>query len=164
MVKGYSKLKTQAELCALVSRAQAQGRKVVFANGCFDLIHVGHIRYLQAAKALGDLLVVGINSDAAVQTLKGPDRPFIREEERAEILSALECVDYVTIFGEATADPILVRLRPDIHAKGTDYTVETVPERATVLGYGGTIAIAGDPKDHSTKDLITAIRKLCASS
>ena len=159
MITEPIKLKTQAELRVLISRAQAQGRTVVFANGCFDLIHVGHIRYLRAARALGDLLVVGINSDAAVRALKGPGRPLMNEEERAEIISALQCVDYVTIFSEPTADPILAALRPNIHAKGTDYTAETVPERNTVLSYGGTVAIVGDPKDHSTKDLIADITK-----
>lgn len=154
-----SKLKTLGELAAVVKEAKASGQRVVFANGCFDLLHVGHIRYLKGAKEMGDLLVVGINSDRAVRTLKGEGRPLMSESERAEILSELMYVDYVTVFDEPTADTILATLKPDVHAKGTDYTEETVPERSTVLGYGGKIAIVGDEKDHSTKDLVAAIVK-----
>lgn len=134
------------------------GGSVAFANGCFDLLHVGHIRYLQAARAEGNLLVVALNGDASVTRLKGQGRPIMPEMERAEIVAALGCVDFITIFDEETVDSLLVELRPDVHAKGTDYTHENVPERKTVLAYGGRIAIVGDPKDHSTKDLLRAIR------
>jgi len=127
------------------------------ANGCFDLLHVGHTRYLQEAKAMGDILLVAINSDRSVARIKGPGRPLQSEDERSEILGALECVDYVTIFDAATVDGILLQLRPDIHAKGTDYTRETVPERDTVRSYGGKVAIVGDPKNHSTRELIDRI-------
>jgi D-glycero-beta-D-manno-heptose 1-phosphate adenylyltransferase len=151
------KIKSLAELDAIVPEIRASGRKVVFANGCFDLLHVGHIRYLQNARALGDVLILGVNSDACVAALKGKGRPLQPENERAEILSSLECVDYVLLFDTPTVDGILKALKPDIHAKGTDYTEESVPERETVLAYGGRIAIAGDPKNHSTRDLIQTI-------
>lgn len=131
---------------------------MVLANGCFDLLHVGHIRYLEGARQEGDVLVVAINSDRAVRRLKGPGRPLTPQHERAEILSALSCVDYVVIFNDLTVDPLLRQLRPDVHAKGTDYTKETVPERETVLSTGGRIAIVGDPKDHSTRDLLRKVR------
>ena len=130
---------------------------MVFANGCFDLIHVGHIRYLQNARSLGDILILGINRDRSVRLLKGEGRPLQNEEERAEILASLECVDYVLLFDAPTVDAILERLRPDFHAKGTDYTAESVPERETVRAYGGSVAITGDPKDHSSRDLIKTI-------
>jgi D-glycero-beta-D-manno-heptose 1-phosphate adenylyltransferase len=151
------KIKSVAELEAIVPEIRASGRKVVFANGCFDLLHAGHIRYLQNARALGDVLIVGINGDAGVAALKGKGRPLQSETERAEILSSLECVDYVVIFDDPTSDGILKALKPDIHAKGTDYAEDSVPERETVLAYGGRIAIAGDPKNHSTRDLIQTI-------
>jgi D-glycero-beta-D-manno-heptose 1-phosphate adenylyltransferase len=151
------KIKSLAELEAIVQEIRASGRKVVFANGCFDLLHVGHIRYLQNARAMGDVLILGVNSDACVATLKGKGRPLQPEAERIEILSSLECVDYVLLFNSPTVDGILKALRPDIHAKGTDYTEDSVPERETVLAYGGRVAIAGDPKNHSTRDLIQTI-------
>ena len=151
------KIKTIEELKAIVPQLRASGRKVVFANGCFDLIHAGHIRYLQNARALGDMLILGINSDASVVILKGKGRPLQAQADRAEILASLECVDYVLLFDAPTVDGILNDLRPDIHAKGTDYTEESVPERETVRAYGGKVAIAGDPKDHSTRDLIKTI-------
>jgi D-glycero-beta-D-manno-heptose 1-phosphate adenylyltransferase len=151
------KVKTVEELKAAMQCAQAQGRRVVLANGCFDLLHVGHIRYLQAAKSLGDILAVAVNSDSSVAAIKGAGRPVQPETERAEILGSLECVDYVTVFDAPTVDALLRDLRPDIHAKGTDYAEESVPERETVLSYGGQVAIAGDPKDHSTRDLIQTI-------
>ncbi len=152
-----SKLKTEEQLGALIRQCQAQGRTVVFVNGCFDLLHVGHVRYLQAASSLGDILVLALNSDRSVQDLKGPGRPVMPELERAEILAALACVDFIHIFDDSTADRLLLAFQPDVHAKGTDYTIETVPERETVLSYGGKVAIAGDPKDHSTKDLLARI-------
>jgi D-glycero-beta-D-manno-heptose 1-phosphate adenylyltransferase len=151
------KIKSMDELKEIAVLLRASGRKVVFANGCFDLIHVGHIRYLQNAKALGDALILGINSDVGVTALKGAGRPLQTQSERAEILASLECVDYVLLFDALTVDGILSELRPDIHVKGTDYTEESVPERETVRAYGGQIAIAGDPKDHSTRDLIQTI-------
>ena len=146
------------DLSRLLSERRAKGQAVVFTNGAFDLLHVGHLRTLQGARALGDCLVVALNSDASVRRSKGAGRPVVPEAERAELLCALACVDYVTVFDEATVDPLLLRLKPEIHAKGTDYTVETVPERTTVLSYGGRIAITGDPKDHSTTELAKRIR------
>lgn len=148
------------ELQEALERARRDGRRIVFANGCFDMLHVGHVRYLAHARSFGDLLVVGLNSDRSVQSLKGPDRPLMPEDERAELVAALECVDYVTVFDELDVRGLLLALRPDIQAKGTDYTEETVPERETVRGYGGTVRIAGDPKDHSTRDLVARIRAL----
>ncbi len=131
---------------------------MVFANGCFDLIHVGHVRYLRAAREEGDLLIVGLNGDRSVARLKGAGRPLIPESERAEILTAFSCVDFITIFNEETVDTLLLNLKPDVHAKGTDYTEESVPEKSTVLGYGGRIAIVGDRKEHSTEQLLKSIR------
>jgi len=141
----------------VVAALKASGKTVVFANGCFDLLHVGHIRYLQGARQLGDVLVVGLNSDQSVRRLKGPQRPLMPENERAEILAALACVDYVVLFQEPNVEAVLRVLKPDIQCKGTDYTEETVPERELVRSYGGRVAIAGDPKDHSTRDLIQGI-------
>jgi rfaE bifunctional protein nucleotidyltransferase chain/domain len=152
-----NKIKTIEELKEIVRIIHATGRKMVFANGCFDLIHAGHIRYLQAARALGDILILGINSDLCVKMLKGNGRPLQSESERAEILASLDCVDYVLVFDTPTVDVILKELKPDIHAKGTDYTEESVPERQTVRTYGGRVAITGDAKDHSTRDLIQTI-------
>ena len=152
-----SKIKTCRELKQLLAKARTRHEKVVFANGCFDMIHVGHVRYLQGAKALGDILVLGINGDASVEALKGKGRPLQPEAERAEIMASLGCVDYVVIFNSPTVDALLVELKPDIHAKGTDYTPMNVPERNTVAAYGGQTAIVGDPKDHSTRDLIQLI-------
>ena len=138
--------------------AQRQkGRRVVLANGVFDLLHVGHLRYLEAARALGDVLVVALNSDASVRRLKGQGRPIMSAAERAELVGALRHVDAVVVFEEDSADALIERLRPDVHAKGTDYTEQSVPERATVAAVGATVAIAGDPKSHSTKDLIATI-------
>ena len=137
---------------------KAKGQTVVFTNGAFDLLHVGHLRTLQGARALGGCLVVALNSDASVRKAKGPGRPVVPEGERAELLCGLSCVDYVLLFDTPTVEPLLLRLKPDIHAKGTDYTAETVPERAAVLSYGGRIAITGDPKDHSTTEIARRIR------
>jgi D-glycero-beta-D-manno-heptose 1-phosphate adenylyltransferase len=144
-------------LVARVSIERRKGARIVLANGCFDLFHVGHIRYLAGAKALGEILIVGINSDQQVRKLKGENRPFMPERERAEILSALKCVDYVTIFNEPTVTELIRAVRPDFHAKGTDYTAESVPEREIVREYGGQTAIVGDPKDHSSTDLIKLV-------
>jgi rfaE bifunctional protein nucleotidyltransferase chain/domain len=144
-------------LIARVSIERRRGARIVLANGCFDLFHVGHIRYLAGAKALGDVLIVGLNSDDQVRKLKGENRPFVPERERAEIISALKFVDYVTIFGEPTVTELIRAVRPDFHAKGTDYTPDSVPEREIVKEYGGKVAIVGDPKDHSSTDLIQLV-------
>lgn len=156
-MENQSKLKSLPELKEIIRRNQASGTRVVLANGCFDILHVGHVRYLEAARALGEALVVAVNSDRAVTLLKGPGRPIQPQEERAEIVGSLQCVDYVTVFDTLTADDILGELRPDVHAKGTDYTVQNVPEIATVRSYGGSVAIVGDAKEHATKDLIEII-------
>jgi len=140
------------------SRVRASGAKIVLANGCFDLFHVGHVRYLAGAKALGDFLVVAVNSDAQARRLKGEGRPLIAQNERAELVSSLRCVDMVTIFDEPTVEELIRSIRPDFHAKGTDYTVDTVPERDVVRECGGTVAIVGDPKDHSSTDLLQAVK------
>jgi rfaE bifunctional protein nucleotidyltransferase chain/domain len=142
---------------AVAEKARAAGRRVVLANGCFDLLHVGHVRYLEDARALGDLLIVGVNGDDAVRRLKGPGRPLMPAAERAEMLAALRAVDHVVVFDDDTADGLVALLRPAVHAKGTDYTAESVPERASVLAAGGRIAIAGDAKQHSTRDVIAEI-------
>ncbi len=134
-----------------------EGRRIVLANGVFDLLHVGHVRYLEAARALGDVLVVAVNSDASVRRLKGQGRPIMSAAERAELIGALGSVDAVVVFEEDTVDRLVGALRPDVQAKGTDYTEATVPERTAVLAAGGRVAIAGDPKDHSTRDLIRVI-------
>jgi D-glycero-beta-D-manno-heptose 1-phosphate adenylyltransferase len=152
-----SKIKSLDELKIIAQELRASGWKIVFANGCFDLLHVGHIRYLQAAKEFGDVLILGINGDASVSALKGDGRPLQPEADRMEILASLDCVDYVLPFDAPTVDNILKELRPDVHAKGTDYTEETVPERETVRAYGGRVAIVGDPKDHATRNLIERI-------
>jgi rfaE bifunctional protein nucleotidyltransferase chain/domain len=146
-------------LIARVAIARRHGARVVFANGCFDVLHVGHIRYLEAARSLGDLLVVGVNSDEQARRLKGEGRPYVSERERAEVVASLRAVDLVTIFPEPTVEALLLAIRPDIHAKGTDYTKETVPERRVVLSYGGRVAIVGDPKDHSSTDMIKAVSR-----
>ena len=148
-----SKLRTLDALLEHL-RPGRETQTLVMANGVFDLLHVGHIRYLRAAKALGDVLVVAINSDASTRANKGPDRPATPEAERAEIIGALECVDHVVLFDERSAEGVIRALRPDVQAKGTDYTVETVPERPLVESYGGRVAICGDPKDHSSTALI----------
>ena len=136
---------------------RAAGKRLVLANGVFDLLHVGHVRYLRAAKALGDVLLVALNSDASVRRLKGPGRPIMTDDERAELVAALDPVDAVVVFDDDTVDALIARLRPDVHAKGTDYTEDSVPERDSLRAAGGRVAIAGDPKDHSTRDLIATI-------
>jgi rfaE bifunctional protein nucleotidyltransferase chain/domain len=148
---------SRTELVSRVSSERAAATSIILANGCFDLIHAGHIRYLAGAKELGGFLVVGINSDVQVRGLKGNGRPYIAETERAEIVAAIRFVDAVTIFDEPTVDDLVDAIRPDVHAKGTDYTTDTVPERERVLSYGGRIAIVGDPKDHSSTELIKLI-------
>ena len=145
------------DLVARVQADRAAGRTIAFANGCFDLLHVGHIRYLEGAAAEADRLVVAINDDE-VAGGKGPGRPILPAVDRAELVAALRGVDYVVVFPEPTVTPLLELLKPDVHCKGTDYTVDTVPERDTVARYGGRIAIVGDPKDHSTRDLLARIR------
>ena len=150
---------TPEEAGTLAARLRADGKRVVLANGCFDLLHVGHVRYLTAARALGDVLFVGLNSDAAVARLKGPGRPLMPAAERIEMLAGLRAVDHVVVFDEDTADRLVSLVRPTIHAKGTDYTEATVPEAASVRAAGGRVAIVGDPKDHATRDLIARIRE-----
>jgi rfaE bifunctional protein nucleotidyltransferase chain/domain len=145
------------ELIERMAAARKNGARVVLANGCFDVIHVGHIRYLEGARSLGDILVVGINSDEQVVLQKGAGRPVLSANERAEIVAALEPVTYVTIFNEPTVEQLLLALKPDVHAKGTDYTTDTVPERDVVRSYGGQVAIVGDPKDHSTSEIIARL-------
>ena len=152
------KLLTRDELVAAISADRSAGRTIAFANGCFDLLHVGHVRYLRAAAAEADRLVVAVNDDLAASA-KGPGRPILPAAIRAELVAAIRGVDYVTIFSEPTVGPLLTLLRPDVHCKGTDYTIDTVPERETVRAYGGRIAIVGDPKDHSTRDLLARIRQ-----
>jgi len=144
----------RSELAVIVELAKQQGKRIIFANGCFDLLHVGHVRYLEAAKSLGDLLVVGINSDKQTRLLKGDGRPLLPQDQRAEIVSALEAVDFVTIFDEPTVEQLLLEIKPDVHAKGSDYTEETVPERDVVRSFGGRVAIVGDPKNHSSSEII----------
>jgi D-glycero-beta-D-manno-heptose 1-phosphate adenylyltransferase len=147
------------EVAALGERLRREGRRIVFANGCFDILHVGHVRYLEEARQCGDVLVVGINSDRAVAALKGAGRPILPEEGRAELVAALESVDYVVIFDALTATEILLDLRPDVHCKGTDYSADTVPEREIVKGFGGEVRIVGDPKNHSTRELLAEISR-----
>jgi len=147
----------RTELAHRISAARESGARIVLANGCFDVLHVGHIRYLAGARELGDMLVVGINSDEQVAIQKGPGRPVLPATERAEIVAALESVTYVTIFDEPTVEQLLLTLKPDVHAKGTDYTTESVPERDVVRSYGGQVAIVGDPKDHSTTEIIARV-------
>jgi rfaE bifunctional protein nucleotidyltransferase chain/domain len=141
-------------LIARVAIARKHGARIVLANGCFDILHVGHIRYLEGAKGLGDVLVVGVNSDAQVRAQKGAGRPLMPERERAEVIAAIRAVDFVTIFHEPTVEQLLLSIRPDIHAKGTDYTEDSVPERDVVRFYGGRVAIVGDPKDHSSTEML----------
>jgi rfaE bifunctional protein nucleotidyltransferase chain/domain len=145
------------ELERALAADRAAGRTVACANGVFDLLHVGHVRYLQAASEEAHRLVVAVNTDASVRRLKGEGRPVLDERARAELVAALRGVDYVVLFGEDTVADLLTRLRPDVHCKGTDYTVDTVPERAVVQAYGGRTAIVGDPKDHSTRDLLSRL-------
>ncbi len=150
---------TRDALARRVAADRANGRTIAFANGAFDLLHVGHVRYLEGARREADRLVVAINDDDSVRRLKGPGRPLMPAADRAELVAALRSVDYVVIFPEPNVTPLLELLRPDVHCKGTDYTEASVPERDTVLAYGGRIAIVGDPKDHSTSELIGKLRR-----
>jgi rfaE bifunctional protein nucleotidyltransferase chain/domain len=150
---------SETELIEVLTRDRAEGRSIAFANGCFDLLHVGHVRYLQGAAAEADRLVVAVNDDQSVAALKGPGRPILPSADRAELVGALRGVDYVILFGEPDVARLLTRIQPDVHCKGTDYTVETVPERAIVKAYGGKTVIVGDPKNHATRELLTRIRR-----
>ena len=147
-------------LKGVIEGERSKGKKIIFGNGCFDLLHVGHIRYLKAAKALGDILVVAVNDDESLVSLGKRQSVITPLEERIEILAALECVDYVVAFKEPTVERLLRELKPHVHAKGTDYTVETVPEREIVRAYGGEVAIVGDEKSHSTRDIIKLVRRM----
>jgi rfaE bifunctional protein nucleotidyltransferase chain/domain len=154
-----SKIVTLESLRDRLAEHKQRGQRIVFANGCFDTLHVGHVRYLNGARREGDILVVGVNADSIVCALKGPGRPILDENARALLVAALGAVDYVILFSEPSVESLLEILRPDVHAKGTDYTAETVPERATAARLGIRIAIVGDPKDHSTRDLLESVRK-----
>jgi D-glycero-beta-D-manno-heptose 1-phosphate adenylyltransferase len=147
------------QLIERIKTARANGARIILANGCFDVLHVGHIRYLEAAKALADILIVAINSDEQAHLLKGKDRPIMPQDQRAEMVASLEAVDLVTIFTEPTVTELLLALKPDIHAKGTDYTEETVPERDVVRSFGGQVVIVGDPKNHSSSEMIEKISR-----
>jgi rfaE bifunctional protein nucleotidyltransferase chain/domain len=155
-----SRILAREELVARVQAARQAGARIVLANGCFDILHVGHVRYLAGARALGDLLVVAVNSDRWVGALKGAGRPIMLAGERVEIVASLEAVDLATIFDEPTVEALLLALKPDIHAKGTDYTEDSVPEREVVRSYGGRVAIVGDQKEHSTSEMI---ERLCGN-
>jgi rfaE bifunctional protein nucleotidyltransferase chain/domain len=154
-----TRILTLSQLLEAAAQTRASGRIIVFANGAFDLLHVGHVRYLEAARREGDWLAVGVNSDASVARAKGSSRPILPEGERAEIVAALAAVDAVAIFEEDSPAALIAALRPDVHAKGTDYTARSVPERDAVAAYGGRTAIVGDPKDHATTDVIAKIRR-----
>ena len=154
-----SKIVLRNELRAILADRKLRGQRIVLANGCFDTLHVGHIRYLEGARCEGDILVVGVNADSSVCALKGPGRPILDEQARAQLVAALRAVDYVVLFDEPSVEALLETLRPDVHAKGTDYTAETVPERATAARLGIRVAVVGDPKDHSTRELLASIRK-----
>jgi D-glycero-beta-D-manno-heptose 1-phosphate adenylyltransferase len=153
-----AKIGTLAEVQDRVAEARRSGRTVALANGCFDVLHVGHVRYLEGARAEADVLVVGVNADDSVRRLKGPGRPVLGEHDRTLLVAALRAVDHVVVFAEDDVKALLLALRPDVHCKGTDYTPETVPERDVVRSYGGRVAIVGDPKDHDTRNLIRKVR------
>jgi rfaE bifunctional protein nucleotidyltransferase chain/domain len=155
--RAASKVATVEALGVVCADARRDRKAIAFANGCFDLLHVGHTRYLQGARAEGDLLIVGINADASVRKLKGENRPLQNEQDRALLVAALHVVDWVVVFPDDTVDRLLLALKPDVHCKGTDYTPETVPERETVKSYGGRVAIVGDPKDHNTSTLLARL-------
>lgn len=153
------KIQSLEELKQIVETCKAQGKKIVFANGCFDILHVGHVRYLQGAKALGDVLVVAVNSDASVRRLKGEERPVLDEGARAELVAALQSVDYVTVFQDDTVDRLLIELKPHVHCKGGDYQPDNIPEKDTVRGYGGTTTVTGGAKVQSTRWLFEEIKR-----
>ena len=155
--RAASKVASVEALQEVCAQARRESKSVALANGCFDLLHVGHTRYLQAARAEADLLIVGINGDASVKKLKGENRPLQTEDDRALLVGALHAVDWVVIFKEETVEQLLLALKPDVHCKGTDYTPETVPEREVVRGYGGRVAIVGDPKDHDSSALLARL-------
>jgi rfaE bifunctional protein nucleotidyltransferase chain/domain len=159
MRSSQSKIVSQQKLKFLVADHKKRGQTVVFANGCFDILHVGHVRYLEAARQRGDILIVAVNSDASLRSLKGPGRPILDEAARVRLVAALRAVDYVVIFSEPTVASLLGDLLPDVHAKGTDYSVDTVPERAIAKSLGIQVAIVGDPKNHSTRALLSSLRK-----
>lgn len=150
---------SEQELDAAVTRERVAGRTIAFANGCFDLLHVGHVRYLQGAAAEADRLIVAVNDDRSVASLKGPGRPILGAAERAELVAALRGVDYVVVFSDPNVDRLLIRFKPDVHCKGTDYTLDSVPERDVVKAYGGRTVIVGDPKRHATRELLARIAK-----
>jgi D-glycero-beta-D-manno-heptose 1-phosphate adenylyltransferase len=154
-----SKIVTRESLRDKLAEHKQRGQRIVFANGCFDTLHVGHVRYLDGARREGDILVVGVNADSSVCALKGPGRPILDENARALLVASLRAVDYVILFSEPSVESLLEALRPDVHAKGTDYTLDTVPERATAARLGIRVAIVGDPKDHSTRNLLESVRK-----
>ncbi len=157
---GFLKRISLEDLPHLRASATAAGRSIALANGVFDLFHVGHLRYLEGAKREADLLVVAVNSDLSTRANKGPDRPVVPETERAEIVAALACVDHVVLFDSKDVVPVIRALRPDVHVKGTDYTPDTIPEAEEVRSYGGRVAVAGDPKDHSTTELVSRLARL----
>lgn len=159
MREARGKIAPREALPYKLAEHKQRDERVVFTNGCFDTLHVGHIRYLEGARREGDVLVVGVNDDSSVRGLKGPGRPILDENARALLVAALRSVDYVVLFSESTVEALLEELRPDVHAKGTDYSRETVPERATAARLGIRVAIVGDPKDHSTRNLFDTIRK-----
>ena len=159
MIDSTSLIVGRNELVTRIATEKAAGSRIVLANGCFDILHAGHVRYLIGARALGDVLVVGINSDTQVVRLKGAGRPILPEQDRAELVASLQAVDLVTIFSEPTVTELLLAIKPDVHAKGTDYTEETVPERDVVRSYGGRVAIVGDPKDHSTSEILKKLSR-----
>ena len=159
MRSSESKIVSQQKLKAIVASHKKDDQTVVLTNGCFDILHVGHVRYLEAAGQLGDILIVAVNGDASVRTLKGPGRPILDEAARARLVAALRAVDYVVIFNEPTVASLLRDLLPDVHAKGTDYSADTVPERAIAKDLGIQVAIVGDPKNHSTRALLNSLRK-----
>src|SRR5260370_42436413 len=159
MREAASKIVARDVMREKLAEHKRQGQCIVFANGCFDTLHVGHIRYLEGARREGDVLVVGVNADSSVCNLKGAGRPVLDENARAQLVAALRCVDYVVLFAEPNVEALLEELRPDVHAKGTEYTLETVPERAIASRLGIRVAIVGDPKDHSTRELLDSIRK-----
>jgi rfaE bifunctional protein nucleotidyltransferase chain/domain len=157
MTSASTRIMDRERLVERIEQARKSGARIVMANGCFDVLHVGHVRYLEAARNLGDVLIVGINCDEQTRRLKGEGRPLVPQDQRAEIISSIEAVDFVTIFAEPTVTQLLLALKPDIHAKGTDYTEASVPERDVVRSFGGRVAIVGDAKDHSSTEMIDKV-------